>query len=177
MALTFSIISDRARRSVPPLLSLPILSSFILTFQPVLNVHLLFPLVPIHCLHWHIMPFPELVCVALLRRRLAVFVLNSLFGFHLFNRMENWITFSFFVVKNEAHPLTSHAHWHKHSLSSKGWKMDHCLSGETSPGKCFSSQKSPGYHCNLRVLCLRRGEDVITLPNDQPLGALHHFVI
>lgn len=202
-----SIISDRVRKSVPPP---PILSSsFILTSYPVLNVHHLFPwypsiahIVATLCssalIYFNLLPSNFFspyffLSVSYLRRYVeeasAVLVLNSLFGFHLSNKLEDWIIFSSSWyqrnIKTHSHSPYSNKHTHTHrdthkhsaSLSCTGWKMDRCLSGETSPGKCFSSQKSPGYHYNLRLLRLRWEEDVISLPNDQPLGLPHHFVI
>lgn len=55
--------------------------------------------------------------------------------------------------------------------------MKRCLSGDVSPGKCFSCEKSPRYQCNLSTLCLHDVEDVILLLNYWPSGESGHFVI
>lgn len=103
---------------------------------------------------------------------LAILVLNSLFRYHVSNELESWINLYSSWYQWHIKIYTSH----KHAPSSTGWKRGCCISGEMSPGKCFSLQKSPAYHHDLRLLCWCR-EDVISLYNGQYLGLLLYFVM
>lgn len=99
---------------------------------------------------------------------LAIWVLNSLSGFLLSNKLENWINLSYFVPKG------SYGTDPPHSL----WAAQGCyLSGETLLGKSFSPHKSSDYRHILQQLHRSWEDDVISLPNDQPLGSPSHFLI
>lgn len=117
----------------------------------------LLPFVGFHLTSW---------CTCHIKNLLAIWVLNSLSGFLLSNK--HWINLFSFVPKGSYSTDTPHSLW-----AAQGCY----LSGETSLGKSFSPHKSSDYR-HIRQLLHRSWEDdVISLPNDQPLGSPSHFLI